>query len=228
MKTMMFALVMLALPAQAYLLPQASVFQKSIQPRSGLRSIEWMAKVTDLKANFVFQENLWIDFENGKVGAVYLSPLNEPLGSLQTTLASLGDFGKFWLSIGLDPSITRTRKAMQELKVAPAPGEEASLGRIGTRVVWSWGDEARVFFEKDEFQPAQYQKGPGTDVLLFQSYAIASDKARIPKSVVFRTGGQDRYLFELKAVKVDLPLKEKSAHGSLPVSALKEWVSLVR
>jgi hypothetical protein len=223
-------LLLVPVSAHAYLLPQASVFQKAIQPRSGLKSIEWMAKVTDLKANFVFQENLWIDFESGKVGANYQSPVNESLGSMQTTLGSLADFGKFWLSIGLDPSLVRTRKAMQDLKVSPNAGEEAALARLGNRVVWGWGDDSRILFEKDDFTPVQYQSGSGTaaELMTFQSFAVASDKARIPKLVVFRSEGQDLYVFELKAIKVDLPLKEKANQGPLQGSALKEWVSLVR
>jgi hypothetical protein len=227
-----------SLQAQAYLLPATSVLQKAIQQRSGLKSIEWMAKVTDLKNNFVFQENLWIDFESGKVGASYLSLSHEPLGSIQTTLNSLAEFGRFWLSIGMDPSVSRTRKAMQDLKVAPAPGEDAALSRVGTRVAWMWGEGARIFFEKDDFSPLQYQRGSGngssngssngSEVLVFHSFAVASDKARVPKSVVFRSGARDLFFFELKAIKVDLPLKDKTPPVPIEDAPLKEWVSLVR
>lgn len=222
--------LLLPILADAYLLPSTSVFQKAIQHRSGLKTVEWMAKVTDLKGNFVFQENLWVDFESGKLGANYLTPLNETLGSTQTTLASLSEFGKFWLTIGLDPSFVRARKAMQELGVFPNPGDEAQLVRMGTRVAWAWGEGARIFFEKDDFSPLFYQSKPsaGSDAIAFLSFAVASDKARIPKSVVFRSGGKDLYTFELKAIRVDLPLKEKPVPGSLQGSALKEWVSLVR
>ncbi|NDF14289.1 hypothetical protein EB061_03065 [bacterium] len=232
MRTILFILAFSFLPllARAYLLPAASVLQKAVQQRSGLKRIEWMAKVTDLKSNFVFLENLWIDFENGKVGANYLSSSNELLGSTQTTLNTLGDFGRFWLSIGLDPSIARTRKAMQELRVAPEPGAEAALARVGMRVAWTWGEAARIFFEKDDFTPLQYLRDTEgrTEALVFNGFAVASDKARVPKSVVFRSGGRDLFVFELKAIKVDLPLKEKAANEPAQDGPLKEWVSLVR
>ncbi len=216
--------------AWAYVPPAGFVLGHTVSQRSGLKSIEWTAKVTDLNSKSVFKEALRIDFQSGKVTAIYSSPSDEPLGSIQTSIASLHRLGKFWLGISLDPSMSRVKEALLELNVLPAEGEEAKLGRSKGKPVWFWGNESRIEFEKDEFNPISYQGGADatSDGVFFDGFAIASAKAKAPKLVRVRTQTFDTYQFELKSIKTDSPLKEKMQASTLQQAAVKEWVSLVR
>jgi hypothetical protein len=220
-----------SLPALAYLPPAGFVLGHSVTERAGLKSLEWTAKITDLKNRSAFKETLKLDFVAGKMSAVYQSPTEEPLGTIQGPIALINKLGRFWLCVSLDPNIARVKSALETLRVLPAEVEETRLDRIGNQIAWVWGVDALIGFEKDEFTPLIYREtqDPKSDSILFQGFAIASANSKVPKNVIVHAKGEDLFTFELKSIKTDArPGKEKIAGPAPQLPSVKEWISLVR
>ncbi len=182
----------------------------------------------------MFKETLRVDYSTGKVQISYFSPSDEPLGAVETTLARLSPFGRFWLVIALDPDAVRVRAALGELRVSPKAIQEVRLSRIEQKVTWGWmspGDPiAEIDFQKDEFAPLRYREGLKLDGVTVRSFAIPGATAKVPKLVEVRHAGRDQaFQFELKSIKADTPAKkEKFEAAPIESSAVKEWVQLVR
>jgi hypothetical protein len=222
--------------------PQAGfVLNHALTERSGLKNLEWTAKVTNhyskLKnpeeADSVFKETLRVDYVTGKVQISFASPSDQPLGAVQTTLAKLGRFGKFWLVVSLDPNSSRVKTALEDLLILPTADQEVHLSRVGGKVTWAWGSAgdpvSEVDFEKDEFLPLRFQTGQELDGVAFQSFAMASATAKVPKVVDVRALGQSRaFEFELKSIKTDFPAKEKFVESPIESTGIKDWIKLVR
>jgi hypothetical protein len=233
MRALLLSVLLVSSTANAYLPPAGFVLGHAVTARAGLKSLEWTAKVTDLKNRAVFKETLRLDFVAGKVSASYQSPTDEPLGSIQGPIALINKLGRFWLCVSLDPNIARVKSALETLHVLPAEAEEARLERIGSQVAWAWGVDALIGFEKDEFSPLIYREtlDPKSDSVQFQGFAIASANSRVPRNVLVRSKGEDAFSFELKSIKTDSPApkeKEKIAGAAPQLPSVKDWVSLVR
>jgi hypothetical protein len=227
--------------AMAYV-PQAGfVLNHALTERSGLKSIEWTAKISNHyskvvnseESDSVFKESLRVDYGTGKVQISFSSPSDQPLGSIQTTLAKLSRFGKFWLVVSLDPNSSRVKSALEELHILPAADQEVRFSRVNGKVTWNWGSAgdpvSEVDFEKDEFLPIRFQMGQESDGVLFQSFAMASSTAKVPKAVDVRMLGQSRmFEFELKSIKTDPPVKEKFVESPVSNAGIKDWIKLVR
>ncbi len=232
MKALMIAIIFMAAPAHAYLPPAGFVLGHSVTERAGLKSLEWTAKITELKSHSVFKEILRLDFVSGKMSASFQSPSDEPLGSIQGPIALINKLGRFWLCVSLDPNIARVKSALETLRVLPAEMEETRLDRIGSQIAWVWGVDALIGFEKDEFTPLIYRETQDSkgDSVLFQGFAIAAANSKVPKNVMIHVRGEDLFSFELKSIKTDAlaPAKEKAPGSAPQLPAIKEWISLVR
>jgi hypothetical protein len=216
--------------AMAYVPPASFILTHALKDRKGLSSVEWSAKVTQLKSQAVFKENLRVDFASGRIQIQYLSPNDEVLGGIHTTLNELHGLGKVWLLIGMDPNSARVRNALTEMSLLPKLDTEARLTREGSRVAWTWGSGALIHFLKDEFYPISYESGsaPTDDQIVFESFASTGAQVHVPKSVKIRAESIDAYRFDLKSVKVDVASKTNYPQGPINSIAVKEWVSLVR
>jgi hypothetical protein len=231
MKVLSLLISLFSVPAFAYLPPAGFVLGHAVTERAGLKSLEWSAKITDLKNRSVFKETMRLDFVAGKMSAVYQSPTDEPLGAIQGPISLINKLGRFWLCVSLDPNIARVKSALESLRVLPSEAEETRLDRIGNQIAWVWGVDALIGFEKDEFTPLIYRESedPKSDSVLFQGFAIASANSKVPKNVILHAKGEDLFTFELKSIKTDsLPGKEKITGPAPQLPALKEWISLVR
>jgi hypothetical protein len=259
MRALLFLFLFFAHSAHAYLPGADFVVSHAVSERAGLKSLEWSARITAsadasggntvdsavgsvvpvpspaaMTASVMFRENLRVDFTTGKVRISYFSPSDEPMGMIETTLARLSPFGRFWLVVALDPDAVRVRAALGELRVPPRTNQEVRLSRIDQKVTWGWtsqGDPvAEIEFQKDEFVPLRYREGLNLDGVTVRSIAIPGATAKVPKLVEIRHRGRDRaYQFELKSIKADTPeKKEKFEASPVESSAVREWVQLVR
>jgi len=227
--------------AHAYLPPAGFVLSHAVGERSGLKSIEWTAKVTRHGAQGAeddahvsgFKETLRVDYATGTVRMSFSSPSDQPLGSFQTTLDRLSPIGRFWLVVALDPNFSRVKTALEELQLLPAPEQEARLTRSGDKVAWTWGKDtdpvSEVDFQKDEFTPLAYRSGLKRDGVSFDSVAIAGASAKVPRQVSVRFEGRNNaWDFELKSVKTDAPAEKNPASAPVTLPGIKEWIKLVR
>ena len=241
MRVLAFLACLVGSSALAYV-PQAGfVLNHALGERSGLKNLEWTAKITNhyskLKnpeeGDSVFKETLRVDFTTGKVQMTFTSPSDQPLGAVQTTLAKLSRFGKFWLVVSLDPNSSRVKSALEDLLILPTSDQEARLSRVNGKVTWGWGSSgdpvSEVDFEKDEFLPLRFQSGQELEGVVFESFAMASATAKVPKTAGVRLSGVSRaFEFELKSIKTDSPAKEKFGESPLESSGIKDWIKLVR
>jgi hypothetical protein len=216
--------------AVAYSPPPAFILARALKDRKGLRSIEWSARITDTKSQAVFKEHLRVDFPSGRILATYSGPSDEPWGSHEADPSSLSRLGRFWITVGLDPSGARVRSALSELGVLPDEATESKLIRIGKSVTWGWGGEMRILFGKDSFLPTGYfsRPDPGTESVQTENFVLSGNQLQVPKTVVVTTGTSS-YRFEIRSVKVDVPNKvAPAAQGKSDHALVKGWVTLVR
>ncbi|NDG84892.1 MAG: hypothetical protein EBX52_07630 [Proteobacteria bacterium] len=227
--------------AQAYLPPAGFVLNHAVGERSGLKSIEWTAKVTrhapsgtsEEEIVSSFKETLRVDYVTGKVQISFSSPSDQPLGAIQVPVTKLSPFGRFWLVVSLDPNLSRVKSALEELQILPAHEQEVRLNRVGGKVAWTWGSQtepvSEVDFQKDEFTPLRYQSGRLRDGVSFQSIAIAGASAKVPKQASVRFDGRNNVFdFELKSVKADAASEKKFVETPVTLPGIKEWIKLVR
>ncbi len=231
MRFLLLPLFFISSAAFAYLPPAGFVLGHSVTERAGLKSLEWTARVTDLKNRSVFKEVLKLDFIAGKLSATYLSPTDEPLGAIEGPIHLINKLGRFWLCVSLDPNIARVKSALETLKVLPAEVEETRLERVGNQIAWVWGVDSLIGFEKDEFTPLLYRESQDvkSDSVLFQGFAMAAANSKVPKNVLVHAKGEDLFSFELKSIKTNgLQGKEKPTGPAPQLPAVREWISLVR
>ncbi|MBU6153617.1 MAG: hypothetical protein KGP28_04880 [Bdellovibrionales bacterium] len=231
MRFLVLMIFFFASPANAYLPPAGFVLGHAVTDRAGLKSLEWTAKVTDLKNRAAFKEVLRLDFISGKISASYQSPTDEALGGIQGPISLLNKLGRFWLCVSLDPNIARVKAALETLRVLPGETEETRLERVGNQIAWMWGVDALIGFEKDEFTPLIYRENadPKADAIIFQGFAIAAANSKVPRNVLVRVKDEDLFSFELKSIKTDSPaIKEKISIAAPQLPSVKEWISLVR
>jgi hypothetical protein len=229
-RSLIFCMLLTASTALAYVPPAAWILKQSIKDRSGLGSLEWTAKVTDLKTQTVFKEVLRADFRAGKLYIKYLTPADEAIGGYQIEFENLQSFGKVWFEALMDPDMGRVRAALTNLHVLPDVGTEAKLTRQGKLTAWSWGSGPMIHFLKDEFYVVGYQstQEPKSDRLVFDAFASTGVQARVPRNARIQIGGVDTFSFELKSVKMAPTAKFTFIPAQSPSQAVREWVALVR
>lgn len=216
--------------ALAYSPPPSFIVGRAIKERKGLRSIEWIARITEVRSQISFKEHLRIEFPSGRMVANYSGPSDESWGSHESDSSALSRLGRFWISVGLDPNGARVKAALSELGVLPEETAESKLLREGKSVTWTWGDGAKILFGKDTFLPVGYsgRSEQGAEGLRFESFMLAGNHLQIPKAGAV-TAGAANYRFEIRSVKVDAPSKGfTAAPVRVEAPPAKGWVSLVR
>jgi len=217
-------------PAHAYIPPPSFILEEAAKAHDSLKTIAMDGVITDLQDQSTLKESLKIDFVKGKMLATY-STDSEAIGNYESSLSNLHRFGKFWITLGVDPSQSRFRQALQELNVVPNEQTEAKLMRIGKVVTWGWGADPSIQFLKDEFLPIFYQTGEGTpasQAILLSDYTSSSFAVRAPKEVVIALQGKDAFRFEMKSIKINQTFKFQPAPGGLKSRLAKDWATLVR
>ena len=216
--------------ASAYAPPPEFIVSRSIKERKSLRSVEWIARITDMKTQTAFKEYLRVEFPSGRLLAAYSGLSDEPYGLHEADSAALSRLGRFWMIVTLDSGGARVRSALSELGVLPGDTSESKLFRSGKSVMWGWGDAVRVFFGKDTFLPMGYssRSESGSDSLSFESFMLAGNQLQVPKFAAVISGALS-YRFEIRSVKVDVSAKAAPvATTRVEVPQVKGWVSLVR
>ncbi len=198
-----------------------------IDGRSRLTSIDLVGKVTDLKNSRTFNETLHVDYTNAKIIANYTNDADAALGSLTGAMNALHPLGVAWLELELASSTTSFKKAVDELGVAPTEGAETKLTRIGTRPVWSWGEESRIAIEKDEFAVASYKNASQLEFLV-DAFTDEIGGVKVPKKVTIKSLDQPLYRYELKTMKMNVSGKVQASAVSMTDASVREWVGLVR
>lgn len=231
MKIVLSLILFISSSSLAYTPPNGFILNQLFRERSSLKELYLEGKITDLKSNAVVKEKLSLDFQTGKLVSIYLSPNDEVLGSYEADLKNTHRLGKFWIGVALDSNGARFKKALEELDAIPRERSVAILSRIGTKVVWSWGEDTHIDFYKDEFLAARFQSGSAQtlDEIFIKEYSSPSAAIRIPKVVSIRSQGQDQFRYELKAMKVNTPSKLTASSETTPASpTVQEWTNLVR
>jgi hypothetical protein len=227
-----FALLALLFSTQAsaYVPPVSFIISEAMKSHESIKTIVMEGKITDLRNQMVLNEVLRIDFTSGHLSASYSSD-KTPEGSYDSTMSGIHRLGKFWITLGMDPSSVRFRQALSELNAMPTEKTEAKLWRVGSTVTWMWGEAPVVQFVKDDFLPADYLSGgagPSGQEILINEYTSSASSTRVPKTVFIKFQGKEVYRFDVKSVKINQALKLQASGNTLKSSMAKDWVTLVR
>ena len=220
-----------SISAFAYVPPVSFILSEAEKAHDAVKTIVMEGIVTDLRNQTSLRELVRIDFVTGNLSVAYFNG-NEPEGTYESHVKDIHRLGKFWITLGIDPSAARFKQALQELNALPTEKTEAILNRMGDVVTWSWGEDPVVQFVKDDFFPADYLsggKGTSSEEILISEYTSPSSSVRVPKTVILKFKGKDTYRFDVKSVKINQVLKFTANAGNTLKSPLaKDWVTLVR
>jgi hypothetical protein len=225
------SLSFVSVSALAYVPPVSFILSEASKSHETVKTLVMEGKITDLRSNTAIREVLRLDFTTGRLSAAYFTE-NEPEGVYDSTVKDIHRLGKFWITLGMDPSQARFKQALQELNALPSNEKtEAKLWRIGNNVTWLWGEDPAVQFFKDDFLPAAYATGgvgPTGQEIAVAEYTSSASSVRVPKTVSIKFQGKEIYRYEVKSVKLNQTLKFNQAASPLKSVIAKDWVTLVR
>lgn len=209
----------------AYVPPAHFVLDRMMKGRDGLKSLELVSEVRDLKNNAVFNETLRLDFVGGRYWAVITEPSGALAASHFAKLSELRPLGSAWIEMGYEPIEYRFREALQRFEVWPTDKIENRLVRDAGKVRWAWGKDNQIEVEKDQFVWAGFKDDDKNELQVL-------DQARFPRVVVIKNRGTDAYQYTLKGFKINPPVKWNTsqlvpAQGAL-LDPVREWMELVR
>jgi hypothetical protein len=153
---------------------------------------------------------------------------------MEFVLRDLPRFGKFLITLALEPNQNRFKQALHELGVTPTEKTETKLSRNNGVVTWMWGDNPKIELIKDEFLPSRYvmdEGGSNAQEVTINEYTGASSTAfRIPKLIWIKLQGKELFRYDMKSTKINQKLKwsNDKALTSVKSQSAKDWTSLVR
>jgi hypothetical protein len=218
-----FGFFFLSAAAQAYSPPASFILGQLLKGREKIKTIDLEGRFSSPATGGMIKESLRIDFPTGKVLAIYTSESGESLGAKVTKIQDLHALGRAWIGLGMDPFGNRMRVTLEDLGVYPQETQEVKIDRIGSHVVWVWGDENHLKVLKDEFLFAGYQDADHE--LDVRDFTAKTGSLRLPKTVYIKNGD---YTYELKAFRLNATTKTPPSLTPIQSPAVREWVELVR
>jgi hypothetical protein len=209
--------------AQAYTPPANFIVNQGLSQREKIKSLEIEGSFSTPNANGLIKETLMLDFVGNRVVALYSNEAGESLGAHALKIQSLSPLGRAWIGVGLDPFGNRVRSALDSLGVSVESGAPVIIARVGTNVVWSWGESSRIKILKDEFLFAGYQSADSE--IEVRDYTNKGAAVILPKTVYVKKGD---FTYQIKSFKVNAAMKIPTGMTQTRSQLVREWVELVR
>lgn len=218
--------------ASAYVPPAKFILDRTLKGRDGLKTLEMGFEIEDVSRVSRFQETLRLDFMTAKFWSTTTDAQGGLMSSASGSFKDLKPMGRAWVVLAYDPSESRFREWSQPLQLWPTEKTEVRLTRDLGKAYWSWGKDAQVQIQKDQFQ-----FGGFTDSQMNQ--LLVKDQARFPRVIVLRKKpssstavAQERFIATLKSFKINpqnkwIQQQPIAPHGA-QVDSVQEWVELVR